>query len=135
MPGPEQIVNPPGLVKPSGFSHGVRTGAIVHLSGQTAMLPDGSIVEGGIVEQFRQALSNVLETLRHAGGSPEHLASLTIYLTDVDDYQRHGREIGAAWRELVGTAYPAMAGVGVTKLWQPEAVIEIQGVAVIEPGD
>jgi enamine deaminase RidA (YjgF/YER057c/UK114 family) len=57
---------------------------------------------------------------------------MTIYLTDVEDYQRHGREIGAVWRELADTDYPAMAGVGVTRLWQPEALVEIQGVAVLD---
>jgi enamine deaminase RidA (YjgF/YER057c/UK114 family) len=130
-----QVVNPPSLAKPSGFSHGVRTGNVVHLSGQTAMRQDGSIVEGGIVAQFRQALANVLETLRAAGGAPEHLVSMTIYLIDVEDYQRHGRDIGAVWRELAGTNYPAMAGVGVTRLWQPEALVEIQGVAVLPDGE
>ncbi|MEP6745950.1 MAG: RidA family protein, partial [Gemmatimonadota bacterium] len=59
------------------------------------------------------------------------LVSVTIYLTDIPDYQANGREIGRVWRELAGTRYPAMAGIGVTALWQPEAMIEIQGVAVI----
>ena len=89
------------------------------------------IVEGGIVEQFRQAFGNVLTTLRAAGGVPEDLVSITLYLTDIPDYQAHGREIGAAWRELAGPVYPAMAGIGTTALWQPEALIEILGVAVI----
>jgi enamine deaminase RidA (YjgF/YER057c/UK114 family) len=57
---------------------------------------------------------------------------VTIYLTDVDDYQRNGKAIGAKWRELAGTEYPAMAGIGITKLWQPEALIEIQGVAHLD---
>ena len=86
---------------------------------------------GGIVEQFRQAFSNVLTTLAEAGGIPEDLVSITIYLTDIPDYQAHGREIGRAWRELAGPVYPAMAGIGTTALWQPEALIEIVGVAVI----
>ncbi len=90
-----------------------------------------NIVPGGIVEQFRQAFSNVLATLEAAGGRPEELVSVTIYLTDVDDYMAHGREIGRLWREMAGTGYPAMAGIGVSRLWQKEALIEIQGVAVI----
>ena len=73
----------------------------------------------------------MLTTLREAGGVPEDLVSITIYLTDIPDYQAHGREIGAAWRELAGPVYPAMAGIGTTALWQPEALIEILGVAVI----
>jgi len=126
-----RIVNPPQLPTPSGFSHGVRAGDTVHLAGQTALDADMRIVPGGIVAQFRQALGNVLATLREAGGDPRDLVSLTIYLTDVADYQRHGREIGGVYRELIGDWYPAMAGIGVTQLWQPEALVEIQGVAVI----
>ncbi|MEV7800387.1 RidA family protein [Microbacterium foliorum] len=126
-----QIINPDSLVKPSGFAHGVRAGEFVYLGGQTAMDAEGHIVEGGIVEQFVQALSNVLTTLAAAGGEPRDLVDVTIYLTDVEDYQRNGREIGRRWRELAGTEYPAMAGIGVTRLWQPEALIEIQGVAHI----
>jgi NAD(P)-dependent dehydrogenase (short-subunit alcohol dehydrogenase family)/enamine deaminase RidA (YjgF/YER057c/UK114 family) len=82
-------------------------------------------------EQFRQAFSNVLTTLAEAGGEPGDLVSITIFLTDIPDYQAHGREIGAVWRELAGPVYPAMAGIGTTALWQPEALIEILGVAVI----
>jgi enamine deaminase RidA (YjgF/YER057c/UK114 family)/uncharacterized RmlC-like cupin family protein len=128
-----RIVNPAELPTPSGFSHGIRVGETVHLAGQTALDADMRIVEGGMVAQFRQALGNLLTTLAAAGGTAQDLVSLTIYLTDVDDYQRHGREIGAVYRELVGDWYPTMAGVGVTQLWQPEAVVEIQGVAMIKP--
>ncbi len=124
-----EYVNPPGLARPSGFTHAVRHADTVHLSGQTAMDADGKIVEGGIVAQFRQALGNLLTALRAAGGEPSDLLSVTIYLTDIPAYQREGREIGRVWRELAGTDYPAMAGIGVTALWQPEALVEIQGVA------
>jgi enamine deaminase RidA (YjgF/YER057c/UK114 family) len=126
-----ELVNPPQLARPIGFAHGVKAGGFVHLGGQTAMDAEGRIVPGGIVEQFTQAFGNVLATLRAAGGTPADLVSVTIYLTDVEDYQRHGRQIGAVWRELAGTEYPAMAGIGVTRLWQPEALIEIQAVAVL----
>lgn len=124
-------VNPPSLATPVGFAHGTLAGRTLYLGGQTAMDRDGAIVPGGIVEQFRQAFSNILATLEAAGGAPEDLVSLTIYLTDIPDYQRNGREIGRVWRELAGAHYPAMAGIGVTALWQPEAMIEIQGVAVL----
>ena len=128
---PHTAVNPPSLPTPSGFSHGVRAGDAVHLAGQTALDAEMRIVEGGIVAQFRQALSNLLATLREAGGEPRDLVSLTIYLTDIADYQRHAKEIGTVYRELIGDWYPAMAGIGVTGLWQPEALVEIQGVAEI----
>jgi enamine deaminase RidA (YjgF/YER057c/UK114 family) len=124
-------VNPASLPTPSGYSHGTLSGNTLYLGGQTALDAQMQIVPGGIVEQFRQAFSNVLTTLAEAGGLPEDLVSITIYLTDIPDYQAHGREIGRAWRELAGPVYPAMAGIGTTALWQPEALIEIVGVAVI----
>ncbi|GCB53437.1 RidA family protein [Streptomyces sp. NL15-2K] len=124
-------VNPPSLPVPSGYSHGTLSGNTLHLGGQTALDKNMRIVPGGIVEQFRQAFDNVLTTLRAAGGIPEDLASITLFLTDVPDYQAHGKEIGKVWRELAGPVYPAMAGIGTTALWQPEAMIEILGVAVI----
>ena len=124
-------VNPASLPAPRGYSHGTLSGNTLHLGGQTALDAQMRIVPGGIVEQFRQAFSNVLTTLGEAGGRPEDLVSLTIYLTDIPDYQAHGREIGRVWRELAGPVYPAMAGIGTTALWQPEALVEIVGVAVI----
>jgi enamine deaminase RidA (YjgF/YER057c/UK114 family) len=126
-----KTINPDSLPKPSGFAHGMLAGNTVYLGGQTALDKDMNIVSGGIVEQFTQAFSNVLTTLRAAGGQPEDLVNVTIYLTDVDDYMANGREIGRIWREMAGTQYPAMAGIGVTRLWQKEAMIEIQGIAVI----
>jgi enamine deaminase RidA (YjgF/YER057c/UK114 family) len=124
-------VNPAQLPAPSGFSHGTLSGNTLHLGGQTALDADMRIVPGGIVEQFRQAFGNVLATLAAAGGEPGDLVSVTIYLTDIPDYQANGKQIGAVWRELAGTVYPAMAGIGVTALWQADAMIEISGVAVI----
>ncbi|UKA62483.1 RidA family protein [Arthrobacter sp. FW306-04-A] len=126
-----KTVNPGSLPKPSGFAHGMLAGNTLFLGGQTALDKEMNIVPGGIVEQFTQAFSNVLTTLRQAGGLPEDLVSVTIYLTDVDDYMANGREIGRIWREMAGSEYPAMAGIGVTRLWQKEALIEIQGIAVI----
>jgi enamine deaminase RidA (YjgF/YER057c/UK114 family) len=126
-----KTINPESLPKPSGFAHGMLAGNTVFLGGQTALDRDMNIVPGGIVEQFAQAFSNVLTTLREAGGQPEDLVNVTIYLTDVDDYMAHGREIGRIWREMAGSQYPAMAGIGVTRLWQKDAMIEIQGIAVL----
>jgi enamine deaminase RidA (YjgF/YER057c/UK114 family) len=129
---PHKTINPASLPKPSGYAHGILAGNTVYLGGQTALDPDMRIVPGGIVAQFKQAFSNVLATLAEAGGAPEDLVSVTIYLTDVDDYVANGREIGRLWREMAGSEYPAMAGIGVSRLWQKEALIEIQGVAVIQ---
>jgi enamine deaminase RidA (YjgF/YER057c/UK114 family) len=125
-------INPEELARPSGFSHAVSApaGRMVFLAGQIGMDRDRKVA-GGVVPQFEQALGNLLTALAAAGGQPADLVSLTIYLVDVEDYQAHGREIGAAWRRLTGTGYPAMAGVGVTRLWDPAALVEIQGIAVL----
>ena len=126
-------INPDELGRPSGFSHAVSVTErrLVFLAGQIGMDRDGKVVSGGVVAQFEQALANLLTALAAAGGRPEDLVSLTLYIIDVEDYQAHGREIGAVWRKLAGTEYPAMAGVGVTRLWLPEALVEIQGVAAV----
>ena len=126
-------VNPPTLAKPSGFSHAVVAdgGRVVFLAGQVALGADGAIVGDTVAEQFERALGNLLEALRAAGGSPGDLASLTVYAVDLDDYRAQGREIGLAWRRLVGREYPAMAAIGVSRLWDPAALVEIQGHAVI----
>jgi enamine deaminase RidA (YjgF/YER057c/UK114 family) len=124
-------VNPASLPEPRGYSHGTLAGNTLYLGGQTALDAQMRIVPGGIVAQFRQAFSNVLATLAEAGGVPADLVSITIYLTDIPDYQAHGTQIGEVWRELAGSVYPAMAGIGTTALWQPDALIEIVGVAVI----
>ena len=125
-------INPSSLAKPSGFSHAVvGRGTSVFLAGQTGMDPAGAIVEGGMVAQFEQALDNLLTALREAGGTPDRLASLTIYIVDMDDYRAHSREIGEVWRRLVGGEFPAMAGIGVSRLWDAEALVEVQGFAVL----
>jgi enamine deaminase RidA (YjgF/YER057c/UK114 family) len=124
-------VNPAELGRPSGFSHAVSVTAsrMVFLAGQVGTGRDGKVVSGGVVAQFGQALANLVIALGAAGGHPGDLVSLTIYVVDLDDYQAHGKQIGAVWRRLAGTEYPAMAAVGVTRLWDPEALVEIQGIA------
>ncbi|MFL6163273.1 MAG: RidA family protein [Jatrophihabitantaceae bacterium] len=128
-------VNPAELGRPSGFAHAVRAAGTtrVYLAGQTALNSAGVLVGTNIVEQFEQALTNLLTALAAAGGSPEHLATVTIYLVDIGDYRRHAGEIGAVWRRLAGTEYPAMAGIGVARLWDEAALVELQGIAEI-PG-
>ncbi|MGY1704633.1 RidA family protein [Geodermatophilus sp. SYSU D00697] len=130
-----QRVDPPELARPSGYSHAVVAppGRTVFLAGQTAMDADGRIVGADVVAQFEQALGNLLTALGAAGGRPAHLASLTVYAVDLADYRARAREIGAVWRRLVGSDYPAMAGIGVARLWDDEALVEVQGTAVL-PG-
>jgi enamine deaminase RidA (YjgF/YER057c/UK114 family) len=125
-------VNPESLARPSGFSHAVvGRGTSVFLAGQTGMDDSGAIVTGGVVAQFEQALANLLTALAAADGTPDRLASLTVYIVDMDDYRAHAREIGAVWKRLVGGDYPAIAGIGVTRLWDADALVELQGFAVL----
>ena len=128
-------INPSELARPSGFSHAVSVAAsrIVFLAGQVGMDRDGRVVSGGVVAQFEQALANLLTALAAAGGQPGDLVSLTIYIVDLADYQAHAKQIGAVWRRLAGAEYPAVAGVGVARLWDPEALVELQGVAAAGP--
>jgi enamine deaminase RidA (YjgF/YER057c/UK114 family) len=127
-------VNPPQLAKPSGFSHAVVAtgGRMIFLAGQTALDASGAVVGDDVVAQFERALGNLLTALRAAGGTPEHLTSLTIYATDLAGYRARGKEVGAVWRRLAGPRYPAMAAVEVARLWDAAALIEVQGFAVIE---
>jgi len=126
-------INPPGLARPSGFSHAVvaEGSRLVFLAGQTAMDAGGTLVAGDVVEQFERALANLLAALAAAGGGPQHLASLTVYLVDMDGYRARAADIGAVWRRLVGREYPAMAGIGVARLWDADALVEVQGWAVL----
>jgi enamine deaminase RidA (YjgF/YER057c/UK114 family) len=125
-------VDPDSLPRPSGFSHAVvGTGTTVHLAGQTALDRSGAVVGDGVVEQFEQALSHLLTALAAAGGTPGDLASLTVYVVDMEDYRAHSRQVGQVWKRLVGGDYPAMAGIGVARLWDAEALVEVQGVAVL----
>jgi enamine deaminase RidA (YjgF/YER057c/UK114 family) len=129
-------VDPPELPRPSGFAHAVAaSGRVVFLGGQTGTDAEGRIVAGGVVAQFAQALGNLLTALRAAGGGPEHLAQLTIYIVDVEDYRARAREIGAVWLRLVGTGYPATAGIGVARLWDAAALVEVAGTAVLPEPD
>ena len=127
-----EFVNPPQLGQPSGYSHAVvGTGRVVFLAGQTALDASGRIVGDIVVEQFEKAMSNLLLALDAAGGNPSDLASLTIYIVDMDDYRANAHAIGRVWKDLVGGTYPAMAGIGVTRLWDAEALVEVQGCAVL----
>ncbi|MCT9090684.1 RidA family protein [Streptomyces sp. ASQP_92] len=127
-------VNPAGLSPASGFSHAVvATGSrLVFLAGQTALDGDGTVVGATLPEQFRTALTNLLAALDAAGGSPRDLARVTVYATDVGDYRDKARELGAIWRELAGRDYPAMAVIGAVRLWDSQALVELDGFAVLD---
>jgi enamine deaminase RidA (YjgF/YER057c/UK114 family) len=125
-------INPSSLATPRGFSHAVvAEGRVVFLAGQTGIDIDGRVVPGGLVGQFEQALSNLLVALEQAGGRPDQLTSMTIYIVDMDEYLERSSELGRVWRRLVGCEYPAMAGIGVSRLWDEDALVEVQGFAVL----
>jgi enamine deaminase RidA (YjgF/YER057c/UK114 family) len=126
-------VNPPELSPPTGFSHAVVAAGsrLVFLAGQTALDPDGKITGGTLAEQFERALTNLLTALRAAGGTPADLARVTVYATDVAAYRAQARQLGRIWRESAGRDYPAMAVVEVVRLWDEQALVELDGFAVL----
>ncbi|MFH7594064.1 RidA family protein [Streptomyces racemochromogenes] len=131
-PGLERV-NPPELSPATGFSHAVAAtgGRLVFLAGQTALDGSGKVVGQTLPEQFERALANLLAALAAAGGAPSDLARVTVYAVDVEDYRAHASELGRIWRRLAGRDYPAMAVVGVVRLWDTEALLELDGTAVL----
>jgi enamine deaminase RidA (YjgF/YER057c/UK114 family) len=129
-----RIVTAPELAAPVGYAHAVVAvpGRTVYLGGQTALGRDGTIRGNTIVEQFDVAAGNVVAALRAAGGKPEDLVSLQIFVTDVEAYKSALRELGEVYRRHFGRHYPALALLGTTGLWDAEAMIELVGVAVVE---
>ncbi|MFI9626360.1 RidA family protein [Streptomyces sp. NPDC052042] len=130
---PVHRINPTELSPPAGFSHAVAAtgGQLVFLAGQTALDPGGRVVGGTLPEQFSAALTNLLTALRAAGGVPADLARVTVYATDVAEYRAHTVELGRIWHRLAGRDYPAMAVIGVASLRDEQALVEIDGVAVL----
>ncbi|MFF9870228.1 RidA family protein [Streptomyces sp. NPDC013953] len=127
-------VNPSELSPPTGFSHAVTaTGSrLVFLAGQTALDGNGRVVGETLPEQFETALGNLLAALKAAGGTPADLARVTVYATDVADYRARAPELGRVWRRLAGRDYPAMAVVGAVRLWDEQAMVELDGFAVLD---
>lgn len=128
-----RIVTAPELAPPSGFAHAVAAapGELVHLGGQTALNADNEIVGETLPEQFEQAAANVVCALRAAGGEPQDIVSMQIFVCDVVDYRARLRELGPIWHRHFGRRYPATGLFGVTRLFDDEALIELMAVAVI----
>jgi enamine deaminase RidA (YjgF/YER057c/UK114 family) len=128
------IINPPGLVAPRGFNHGILTtgGRLLFLAGQDATGADGRIVAAGdLVAQFAQALGNLTTVVEAAGGTAEHVVKLTIYVKSRDDYVAKLTPLGEVYRRFFGGHYPAMALFEISGFFQPEALVEIEGIAVL----
>ncbi len=127
-----RIVQPEGWPRPRGYANGVLAeGRLLFISGQVAWDEREQFVSDDIVEQVRQALKNTLTMLRAGGARPEHVARMTWYITDKREYMARAREIGAAYRECMGTHYPAMSMVQVASLMEDRAKVEIETTAVI----
>lgn len=128
-------VQPQGWAAPRGYSNGMLAPAgarLCFIAGQVAWDARQQLVGADdFALQFRTALTNVLAVLAAAGGAPEHLASLTVYVIDKHDYLAAAKQLGAIWRELCGRHYPSMALVEVSGLLETGALVEIQGVAAI----
>ena len=130
------IVNVAALGDPVGYAHAVvaaAPGRTVYLGGQTALGPDGAIHGETIAEQFDVAAGNVVTALRAAGGEPEHIVNLLVFVTDVGEYKAALRELGGVYRRHFGRRYPAMALLGVSALFDAAAKVELVATAVI-PG-
>jgi enamine deaminase RidA (YjgF/YER057c/UK114 family) len=133
MSGRHEIINPESLAPPAGFAHAVAAapGRLVHLGGQAGLDSSGTLVGEDVPAQFDQAASNLVAALAAAGGSPGDLVSLHIYVTDVSAYRARLQELGAIYRRHFGRHYPAVALFGVEELFDPGALIELVGVAVV----
>ena len=129
------ILQPPGWPRPRGYSNGVAAeGRLVFVAGQIGWDATGTIVADDLVDQLRQTLENTLAVLREAGAGPQHVARMTWYITDKREYMARGKEIGAVYREAMGTHYPSMSMVQVAALMEDRAKVEIETTAVIPDG-
>ena len=127
-----RLVNPPSLAKARGYSHAAAArGEVIALAGQIGWDAGSRLVSSEFAPQFAQALENLVVALDAAGGKPEHLISLRIYVTDKQKYNAALKDVGAAYRKHLGKHFPAMALLQVADLLEPGAQVEIEGLAVI----
>lgn len=132
-PGPLRVLQPPGWPAPRGYSNGMAgTGRTVLVGGQVGWDAAGRFPPG-FVAQAAQALRNILAVVAEAGGGPEHVGRLTWYVLDVAEYRASLKDLGAAYRDVMGRHFPAMTLVQVAALAEPEARLEIEATAIV-PG-
>ncbi|HEY2476536.1 MAG TPA: RidA family protein [Candidatus Cybelea sp.] len=125
-------IDPAGWPRPSGYANGVLAeGRYLAIAGQIGWNERNELVSNEFLEQAAQALRNIVAVLRAAGGEPEHLVRLTWYVTNKDEYRASLSALGAAYREIVGAVYPAMALVVVADLLEDGAKVEIEATAVL----
>ncbi|HKD63826.1 MAG TPA: RidA family protein [Candidatus Acidoferrales bacterium] len=127
-----KILQPPSWARPRGFSNGVAArGKIIFVSGTVGWDREGKFVSNEFVGQAQQALKNIVEILVEAKAKPEHITRMTWYVTDKKEYLAASKELGAAYREIIGAHYPAMTAVQVTALIEDQAKVEIEVTAVV----
>ncbi len=131
-----QAINPPDLGPASGFSHGRlahREGRVLFVAGQIGVMSTdaGAPTEEILVAQFGEALRRVLRVVQAAGGDPQDLARMTVFVTNMELYRKSRKAIGVVWKVQLGSYYPAMSLVEVKSLVDPQALIEIEATAVI----
>jgi enamine deaminase RidA (YjgF/YER057c/UK114 family) len=127
-----QILQPPAWARAKGFSNGIAaSGRLVFIAGQIGWTGQAKWEARDFAGQFRQALKNILDVLKEAKGGPEHIVRLTWYVLDKQEYLSSLKEVGAAYRELMGKHYPTMAVVQVSGLVEDEARLEIEATAVV----
>ena len=129
-----KFINPASLGQPRGYANGVLTetpGRLLFIAGQIGWDEQQQIVSVDLVEQFDRALANVVAVVSEAGGNPEQIARLSIYITDKAEYRSYRKEIGERYRARLGKHYPAMVLVEVKSLLEDDAKVEIEAVAVL----
>jgi enamine deaminase RidA (YjgF/YER057c/UK114 family) len=126
------ILQPAGWAPPLGYANGVAAeGRLIAVGGQIGWNAKQQFDSDDLVDQVRQALANIVEVLAAGGATPEHLVSLTWYVTDIEDYVARQKDIGRAYRDTIGKHFPAMALVQIVRLVEPRAKVEIQAMAVV----
>ena len=127
-----KILQPPSWARPRGFSNGVAAkGQVIFVSGMVGWDAEGKFVSNEFVGQARQALKNIVAVLAEAKAKPEHIVRMTWYVVDKREYLAASKQLGAAYREIIGPHYPAMTAVQVTALIEDKARVEIEVTAVL----
>ena len=130
-----KYIQPAHWPRPKGYANGVvASGRTVFVSGMIASNAQGKVVAGDFVSQACQTLKNIVEILREAGAKPEHIVRMNWYVVDKNEYLGAYRQLGAVYREIIGSHYPAMTAVQVTSLLEDAARLEIEVTAVIPDG-
>ena len=127
-----QVLLPEGWPRPKGYANGVKArGTQVFIAGMIGWDADGVFHTDDFAGQVRQALQNVADVLREAGGKPENIVRMTWYVTDKREYLAAGKEIGQAFRDIIGSYNAAMTAVQVTALIEDRAKVEIEATAIL----